>query len=204
MSTLPILKRKYPWYIFITYVSNTIKVLNKSFTVKYYVFFVSNSHNAFFPIIFYRFVRGLSLKLAIVSISLLVMPIPETHFPRITLPRLWRSRAPVPSRALYPGFTVLISNDCFPTLLDNRVCGGSKAQCFLSFLFLNLFKREYVFVFGLDDEKIDAFGFSLTVFRSKPFLWLKHRYGAKLNFSKRSPKLAFGLFAGRLVHRNIW
>jgi len=30
----------------------------------------------------------------------------ETHFPRITFFRLERSRGPVPSRALYPGFTV--------------------------------------------------------------------------------------------------
>jgi len=71
------------------------------------VFFLSNSHtsNAFFPIIFHRFIRGLSSKVAIAKISLLVMP--ETHFPRITLSRQLRSRGPVPSRAIYPGFSVL-------------------------------------------------------------------------------------------------
>ena len=40
----------------------------------YYVFFVSDSHNAFLEIIIHRYVRGLWLKVAIDITSLLVMP----------------------------------------------------------------------------------------------------------------------------------
>jgi len=68
-------------------------------------FFSQTPITYFFQSFFYRFVHKLPIKVAIVIISLLDMP--ETHFPRITLSRLQRSRGPVRSRAFYPGFTVL-------------------------------------------------------------------------------------------------
>jgi len=52
---------------------------------------------------------------------------PETHFPRIALSRLKRSRGPVPTKALYPGFTVFSPSSRF--MLSLPVDIGRRHRC---------------------------------------------------------------------------